>query len=140
MARRPYLTRPGNRASQGPPPPSAPEGRLGLDKILANTTPVPIKTLLKMRLPEEMYREVIARLTDGGPTVPAQDLAEAVEAAALHNTVSRAPVAGAPPQNMFAPFGVGNDPLSPTHWANVDCGSMVNVVYSGVLRVFPELR
>ena len=53
------------------------------------------------------------------------------------------------PENMFCPFVImerdskGNltrqeNPMM--HWGNVDTGSMVNIVYSGVLRNFPHLH
>lgn len=53
------------------------------------------------------------------------------------------------PENMFCPFTVvkrgqegglarERDPM--LHWGNVDTGSMVNIVYSGVLRTFPHLH
>lgn len=48
---------------------------------------------------------------------------------------------------MFAPFLINTPtPLVHTngshvvHWGNVDTGSMVNIIYSGVLHAFPELR
>ena len=50
---------------------------------------------------------------------------------------------------MFAPFTIPardahGKPLrtgTPTvHWGNVDTGSMVNIMYSGVLSAFPELE
>ena len=54
-----------------------------------------------------------------------------------------------PPENMFAPFTVlqqgENGDLTrsqhaPVHWAHVDTGSMVNIVYQGVLDAFPGLE
>ena len=54
------------------------------------------------------------------------------------------------PENMFCPFTVvernpatghlhrATSPM--LHWGNVDTGSMVNIVYSGVLRTFPHLH
>lgn len=52
-----------------------------------------------------------------------------------------------PPENMFAPFtvlesitGTPQRTSSPVvHWGHVDSGSMVCIVYEGVLRAFPEL-
>jgi hypothetical protein len=44
---------------------------------------------------------------------------------------------------MFAPFTIATDtnPTAPTvHWGNVDTGSMVNIMYSGMLTHFPELQ
>lgn len=32
------------------------------------------------------------------------------------------------------------DPAPTTHWGNVDTGSMVNIMYQGVLAAFPELQ
>ena len=52
------------------------------------------------------------------------------------------------PENMFCPFtvvGRGADgkltrtPNAMLYWGNVDTGSMVNIVYSGVLKAFPQL-
>ena len=49
------------------------------------------------------------------------------------------------PENMFAPFtipiigtsGLPEREAAPTvHWGNVDTGSMVNILYIGVLQVF----
>ena len=53
------------------------------------------------------------------------------------------------PENMFCPFVVverdnqgqlSRVPNPMLHWGNVDTGSMVNIVYSGVLRTFPHLH
>ena len=51
------------------------------------------------------------------------------------------------PENMFIPFsietnsGLDYSHVTPnTHWANVDTGSMVNIMYSGVLKAFPHLK
>ena len=53
-----------------------------------------------------------------------------------------------PPENMFGPFTVaepeqgswGSRQEAPTvHWAHVDSGSMVCIVYEGVLAAFPSL-
>ncbi len=65
----------------------------------------------------------------------------------MHAVVT-AHMEGALPDNMFAPFtipprdtqGELTRSESPTvHWGNVDTGSMVNIMYSGVLAAFPEL-
>lgn len=59
-----------------------------------------------------------------------------------------------PPQNVFAPFSIASHTPShpapsaaqppkddPTlHWGNVDTGSMINLVYQGVLATSPELN
>lgn len=56
---------------------------------------------------------------------------------------------GALPENMFAPFTIptadkhgklAKDEEATVHWGNVDTGSMVNIMYSGVLAAFPELE
>jgi hypothetical protein len=69
------------------------------------------------------------------------------EIAAVHAAVT-AHLEGALPENMFAPFVIpptdsqGKPQRTPAplvHWGNVDTGSMVNILYSGVLTGFPEL-
>lgn len=52
------------------------------------------------------------------------------------------------PQNMFAPFTLvrraagklARETAPTVHWAHVDTGSMVNLVYSGVVELFGELQ
>jgi hypothetical protein len=70
---------------------------------------------------------------------------EVAELAAVDAAVT-AHLEGRLPENMFAPFTIIHDPnnasTSPpmVHWGNVDTGSMVNIMYSGVLNAFPELN
>ena len=72
----------------------------------------------------------------------------AVELAAIQATIQTHATSPAP-ENLFCPFTVverdaagkltrGTNPM--LHWGNVDTGSMVNIVYSGVLRTFPHLH
>ncbi len=72
----------------------------------------------------------------------------AVELAAVQEALQTHVTAPAP-ENMFCPFtivkrGEGGQLQRSTapmlHWGNVDTGSMVNIVYSGVLRAFPHLH
>ncbi len=44
------------------------------------------------------------------------------------------------PQNIFAPFAIHHPQAELTHWGNVDTGSMVNIVYEGVVHAFPYLK
>ena len=55
-------------------------------------------------------------------------------------------IGSAPPDNMFAPFTIitsdskgtlAHTPDPTIHWANVDTGSMVNIIYHGVVQAFP---
>ena len=43
------------------------------------------------------------------------------------------------PENMFAPFAIHHPQATLTHWANVDTGSMVNIMYEGAVTAFPYL-
>lgn len=70
------------------------------------------------------------------------------EIATVHAAVT-AHLQGALPENMFAPFTIPTadkqgklvkDDKAVVHWGNVDTGSMVNIMYSGVLAAFPELK
>ena len=73
---------------------------------------------------------------------------EAVEIAAVQAALKNH-IDSPAPENMFCPFvvmerdekGHLTRQLQPMmHWGNVDTGSMVNIVYSGVLRNFPHLH
>ena len=84
------------------------------------------------------------------PDTPAMEdrvPANTAELAAVHAAVT-AHLEGNPPENMFAPFtipprdaqGKPERVGAPTvHWGNVDTGSMVNIVYSGMLSSHPGL-
>lgn len=79
------------------------------------------------------------------PNAAVREIA-ALEATVLY--VQSLETCAEPPQNMFAPFTIQSvgakgepDPLQRTvHWAHVDSGSMVCIVYEGVLHAWPELR
>ena len=82
------------------------------------------------------------------PTVQQGDTAPpaVTELAAVDSAVTtHLALEGALPENMFAPFTIPATNTSPNsaptvHWGNVDTGSMVNILYSGVLQGFPELE
>lgn len=99
--------------------------------------------------PEDMQR-YLGKVWRANAVLPEVAEREATEEAAVEaaitalSTLTPKPL----PQNMFAPFtvlqrakGALHESHVPTvHWANVDTGSMVNLVYSGVLSAFPKLQ
>ncbi len=104
---------------------------------------------LLANLPEQQVQQLltIAKQLEGGSTEQAAE--GAVELAAVQAAITTHNNSPAP-ENMFCPFTVvGRDPRTGQlhrqaapmmHWGNVDTGSMVNIVYSGVLRTFPHLH
>lgn len=144
MAARPYLTRGANAVRNTQPrtsglPAPTPLERLDIEGYLAGTVTVKLGQLLGALHPDHVA-SVMRKMhhIQGVPTN--EELMAIVEAAGLEIGAQRA-VDNAPPQNIFAPFLAGGpDGSGVTHWANVDSGAMVNVVYSGVLAAHPELE
>lgn len=88
--------------------------------------------------------KIAQQLTD---TQPKRDPSDTGEIAAVQAAV--ASQNGALPDNMFAPFTFPSENVGQTqtrgqqpvvHYGNVDTGSMVNVMYSGVLEANPHLN
>ncbi len=77
----------------------------------------------------------MARRANQEATTAPDDVAELV---AVRATV--AAHATSIPQNIFTPFAIHHPAATYTHWGNVDTGSMVNIVYMGVVDRFPFLR
>jgi hypothetical protein len=94
-------------------------------------------------LPAHLVDPLIAKLRANNSPGDGAAEPDTVEAAVLETAVAHHH--SAPPHNIFAPFHLRATHHSPdhvplTHWANVDSGSMVNIVYQGVIDAFPELR
>ena len=113
---------------------------LDFTKLLSSHAPITWGQMLHL-----MPQGSLDKLMDAvKPETPAPDDTvpqEAVEIAAVHATVA-AHLGGSTPENMFAPFtvppttesgGLTRAPDPVIHWGNVDTGSMVNIVYSGVV-------
>jgi hypothetical protein len=99
-------------------------------------------TLLGL-LPAHLIDPIVAKLRESNLQPAAVAAPDTVEAAILDTAVAHHHAA--PPHNIFAPFfhlqadvEPGHIPI--THWANVDSGSMVNIVYQGVVDAFPHLH
>ncbi len=141
LPRRPYLGNKGTKDSSKPT-----THNLDFAKLLASNAPITWGQLLKL-LPPPQLEKLLATLNPP-PLQPEQPAPPALtELVAVHAAVS-AHMEGALPENMFAPFTIPPRDAqgkltrneSPTvHWGNVDTGSMVNIMYSGVLTAFPEL-
>ena len=76
----------------------------------------------------------MAREANEDPTAAA----DATELVAVRAALSAH--ASALPQNMFTPFAIHHPQATFTHWANVDTGSMVNIIYEGIVEAFPYLQ
>ncbi len=77
----------------------------------------------------------MARQANQDATTAPDDVAELVAVRAtlsVHATTI--------PQNIFTPFAIHHPSATFTHWGNVDTGSMVNIVYKGVVDRFPFLK
>ena len=137
---RPYLKHPPYKPAQTAPyDPLA--TKLDVGKLLSGTTQVTWGTLLSL-LPPHLIDPIIAKLRDSNQPQQATPSPANVEAAVLDTAIAHH--LSTTPHNIFTPFFVhtgATDPndLPTTHWANVDSGSMVNIVYQGVVDVFPEL-
>ncbi len=139
---RPYLT----KHTPHRPPQAAHHDplatKLDVGKLLSGTTPVTWGTLLGL-LPPHLIDPIISKLRASNQ--PQQDAPSPanVEAAVLDTAIAHH--LSATPHNIFTPFfvhqeGSSTSNLPTTHWANVDSGSMVNIVYQGVVDAFPELH
>ena len=77
----------------------------------------------------------MAREANQEATTAPDDVAELV---AVRATV--AAHSASIPQNIFTPFAIHHPAATLTHWGNVDTGSMVNIMYKGVLDKFSFLQ
>lgn len=114
---------------------------LDLAKVLATNTPVSFGQLLA-NLPQAKLDEMMTLVKQLSTPESGGDPAMAAELAAVQAAVTANTYGGQLPENMFVPFTlVGRDlegklkrdekPV--IHYGNADTGSMVNVLYSGVL-------
>ncbi len=137
----PYLQRP--PTSRPPPPPYDPLAtKLDVGKLLSGTTQVTWGALLGL-LPPHLIDPIISKLRANNQPQSTSPTPDTVEAAVLDTAVAHH--LSAPPHNIFTPFHAHEEDHDPnhvptTHWANVDSGSMVNIVYQGVVDAFPELQ
>ena len=148
LAQRPYLQQPKTRQKDPPAPATTGEPKaatkyqIDIGKLLGAPAPVTWGALLA-QLPAEVVTKLLGEARGTAGTTAGMDAA--VEFAAVEATVA-AHLHQRHPQNIFTPFTIlhhqpdPGPPSEPTlHWGNVDTGSMVNIVYQGVLTVFPEL-
>ena len=115
--------------------------------MLSSNAPITWGQLLT-HLPQCQLDKLMQAVKPATPAMEDQVPANTAELAAVHAAVT-AHLEGNPPENMFAPFtippkdsqGKPTKHAAPTvHWGNVDTGSMVNIVYSGVLNTHPGLE
>ena len=134
-------------------PQKAPLGELDYSKLLSQQAHVTWGQLLAI-LPEGKAYQLVTtarQLGEAKGLTAGQQAAveEAVKLAAVQAALQTHRDCPAP-ENMFCPFVVIDrdpdtkklirNPEPMLHWGNVDTGSMVNIVYSGVLDTFPHLN
>ncbi len=88
-------------------------------------------------MPKSLVEKMVdmARRANEEATTAPDDVAELVAVRA-----SLSAHAMSIPQNIFTPFAIHHPAATYTHWGNVDTGSMVNIVYAGVVAKFPFLQ
>lgn len=132
---------PGKGATQ-----TSSKASFGLDftKILSTAAPISLGQLMA-NLPRDTLDDLLATVHQlSQKKEPPKTSADATEAAVVQAAVAHSRQASE--QNLFAPFHVAEQSTSAgaklgvtLHWGNVDTGSMVNIIYSGVLSAFPAL-
>ena len=156
MVLRPYLGRPPapRVQSEAPLPRDLDPTDTLLDALVGTKTPVSLGTLLGS-WDQATVDKLLAKCRPQVAYTGTSELAR-VEATLLHLEHAHVAAGGnpeePPPQNLFAPFTIptptptNSTPLSSTppeaalvHWAHVDPGSQVSVVYEGAAQAFPEV-